>query len=422
MLAQTELQAVAFSAWACMLRNLEDDDVEMMLESTFSIIIQHWSSFDYGTKFLTEDALQYLLKDRARLIRINIINLPSLGPFPELVDVARKLNDLRRPTDVSNAFQIFRRRIRHENSGVVAQVLYELKNFLKDQQAYLQSSAVSEQPDVVIGQLVRAILDACVKFNESHHDIARLSAECIGMIGCLDPNRVETLREQSEMIVVHNFEEAEETVDFVIFLLKEVIVKAFLSATDTAVQGFLSFVMQELLDRIQFKDVCTPIIKHGEKAAQNSAIYRKWLALPESVQTTLTPFLTSRYSLAEMTSQETHYPIFPPDKSGSGKVYNKWLRTFVLDLLLKPFNVNASLVFTPLCRAIRIKDLSVASFLLPYVVLHGIVKGSDQDRQNISSELFAVLNHSVTDNSQVKAEDAQFCIEVSVCGLSVRIF
>ncbi|ESZ94262.1 hypothetical protein SBOR_5330 [Sclerotinia borealis F-4128] len=411
-LAQKDLQASAFSAWSAMLRYLDDADVEWMLESTFVIIIQHWESFDDFTKKAAEEILQYLLQKRAHLIRNKIVNLPSLSQFSQLVDIEHKLNSIRRPTDVSNGFQIFSRRIRHENAGVVAQALFELKDLLQSQQSYLQASAVSEQPDVVVGKLVRSIMDACIKFNESHHDIAKLSGDCIGLIGCLDPNRVEAVRNQREMVVIMNFNDTEETTDFVLFILEEVIVKAFLSATDTSLQSFLSFVMQELLLTVGFADVCAPMLTAGERDS-NNPLCKKWESLPESVQATLTPFLTSMFAVLKMEVSITTYPIFRPDNNQPDRMnkYNNWLKTFVLDLLQKPKNYNAELIFAPLGRAIRIKDLSVASFLLPYLILHLVAEGTDQERDNIGAELLGILEYEPTSTSHIKQEELKLCSE-----------
>ncbi|TGO91177.1 hypothetical protein BPOR_0036g00070 [Botrytis porri] len=411
-LAQKDLQASAFSAWSAMLRYLGDDDVEWMLESTFVTIIQYWESFDDSTKKSAEEILQYLLRERARLIRNRIVELPSLSSLPQLYDIEHKLNTMRRPTDVSNAFHIFSRRIQHETAGVVAQALSELKGLLQEQQSYLQASAVSEQPDVVIGKLVRSIMDACVKFNESHNDIAKLSGECLGLIGCLDPNRVEAVRDQREMVVVMNFHDPEETTDFLLFLLEEVVVKAFLSATDTTLQGFLSFVMQELLSKGGFADVCAPNLRGAHKDP-NNPLCKKWESLPESVRATLTPFLSSMFSVLKMEVPTTTYPIFRPDSSQPNRInkYNNWLKTFVLDLLQKPKNDKAELLFPPLCRAIRIKDLSVASFLLPYLILHVIIEGSDEERKNIGAELLGILEYQPTSSSHVKQEELRLCSE-----------
>lgn len=403
-----------------MLRYLSDEDVECMLESTLVTIIQYWQSFDDPTKKAAKEILQYLLRDRARLIRNKIVSLPSLSKFPELDDIEQKLNGIRRPTDISNAFQIFSRRIRHETAGVVAQALSELKDLLRLHQSYLQASAVSEQPDVVIGNLVRSVLDACVKFNESHHDIAKLSGECIGLIGCLDPNRVEAVRDQREMVVVMNFNEPEETTDFLLFLLQEIIVKAFLSATDTTLQGFLSFVMQDLLFKGGFAEASSQSLRGGEKD-RYKPLFKRWISLPENVQTTLTPFLTSRFSVTKMEFPITTYPIFRPDDTQPNRInkYNHWLKAFVLDLLQKPKNTNAGLIFEPLCRAIRIKDLSIASFLLPYLILHIVAEGSDQEREDIGKELLDILKYEPTSTSHIKQEELKLCSEVSTVALLV---
>jgi len=397
-----------------MLINLEDEDVELMLESTFSSVIQHFKSFDELTRTKAEGTLQYLLKQRSRLIRNTIVNLPSLAQFPQLSDVELQLNKLRTPTDVGNSFQIFSRRVSHENSGVVAQALAELKDYLKLHQTFLQASAVSEQPDAVVGLLVRSILDSCVRFNQSNLDIAQLSAECIGLIGCLDPNRVEAVREHREIVVTSNFHDPGETTDFILFLLEEVIVKAFLSAIDTGVQGFLSFVMQQLLDRCGFSKVCVPIIHNGERGSTQD-IWRKWMKLPGTVRDTLTPFLTSRYSVQERTKlEEIKYPIFHPETMPPDKLYSIWLKKFVMNLLLEPRNENAILIFEPLRRAIRIRDNSVASFLLPYVVLHIVVDGNDEQREQIGQELLRVLKYQITDESRVRRDDLKMCSEVSI--------
>jgi serine/threonine-protein kinase ATR len=409
--AQKELQTSAFSAWATMLTNLEDDDVETMLESTFSTIIQRWDTFDERARECVEATLQYLIKHRARLLRNMLVNLPSLSKFPQLADAEKKLSKMRTPTDVGNTFQIFSRRVGHENSGVVFQALVELKSYLQCHQSFLQASAVSEQPDIVVGQLVRAILDTCVKFNNMHHEIAQVSAECIGLIGCLDPNRVESVREQRELVVVSNFSDHDETLDFVLFVLEECLVPAFLSATDTVLQGFLAFVMQDLLEKCNFKEVCGPIIKHGVKGS-TATHYTKWLALPTTVQDTLTPFLSSKYSLKEINPVKYEYPIFRPDKAPPGRLYGYWVRTLALDLLQKPGEPSSGIIFMPLRRSIRVKDTSIPSFLLPYLVLNNIIEGTDQNREELGQELLEILGYQPPAQSEVRTDDIKLCIEV----------
>lgn len=400
-----------------MLRYLDDEDVEAMLESTFSTVIQHWDNFDDVTQTSTEDILIYLLQERDCIIRNMIMYLPSLSKCSRLSTVENHLQTMRSQIDIANGFQIFGRRLGHESPCVVSQALVELKNYLYINQSFLQASAISEQPDAVISVLVRSILDTCIKFSNSDRQISLLSTECLGIIGCLDPNRVESIRERREMVVISNFDDEDETLDFVIFILQEAIVPAFLSATDTVLQGFMSYVMQELLEICRFKEICTPIIHNGTKDSSHH-VYLKWTSLPSTVQNILTPFLTSKYSLKAMEPISYNYPIFQPGKTEKllsckqYSIYSPWLRKFVLNLLGTPLTKAAKHIFPPLCRAIRIKDLSIASFLLPYLILHVIVAGTDQQRHDIGSELLAVLTYKLPPDSSIPSEDLKLCIEV----------
>lgn len=401
-----------------MLKNLGDDDVEAMLESTFSIVLQHWTTFDKATKDIAHATFEYLLSNRKHLIRNLIVNVPSLSRFEELADIDRELHNLRTPTDPSNALNIFSRRLGNENSIVVYQALIELKDFLGSHQSFLQASAVSEQPDVVVGLLVRSILDICVKFNKTHSKIAELAAECIGLIGCLDPNRVESVRERREMILVSNFQEPGESTDFVLFTLQEILVPAFLSTTDTSLQGFFSFSMQRLLEVVDFRRVCGPIVRSGQRDSVEP-LYLKWLSLPSSIQDTLTPFLSSRYILADLNKPKVEYPIFDRitkrnDRTEAvDRLYGPWLRTLVSDLLSKPFTLHATVIFSALSRAIRIRDTAVARFLLPYLVVHTVLEGSEQNRTELKNELLAVLKFELPEDAgSVRREEWKSCLEV----------
>ncbi|RYP81209.1 hypothetical protein DL769_002101 [Monosporascus sp. CRB-8-3] len=387
-MSDDELRSSAFSCWAAMLLHLEEEDVEVLIQTTFFLISHYWTSFDTATQDLSRDLIETLLNQERAILEDVISKLPSFSHINGLADVEAKLSTLRKPVDNRTAFFLLSERISHENAGVVLQALRELASYLQKQQGYLQASAVSEQPDSVVTTLARALLDCASKYNGVHGEISSLCTQCIGLMGCLDPNRVDTVRAERQIVVRSNFEESSESIDFVVFLLEEVLVKSFLSATDTKLQGYLSYVMQELLERC---DISSAIMLAGTRDAE--PIYRKWLSISEGAREVLTPFLSSRYVLAPMPQQPTEYPIFRP-----GKIYGNWIRTFTLDLLRRPQNGFASLIFEPLCRVIRVKDLSIAEFLLPYLVLH-IVTGENttgEVRNNVLHELLSVLQHELS--------------------------
>ncbi|UQC83200.1 phosphatidylinositol 3 [Colletotrichum lupini] len=395
-LAQDDLREAAFSCWAALLTCLEPEDVEALIETTFFVISHYWPLFSESSRQMAKTLIQKLITEFSDSLNDYITKLPSLGHITELADVEKELNAARPVLDSRTAFALFAERTSHENSGVVLLALTELEVYLRQSGGFLQTSAISQQPDPVVPMLIRALLDCAAKYSAMHQlEIASLCTQCIGLVGCLDSNRVEAPREQQSMVILSNFESADETTDFVLFILGQILVKAFLSTTDTKLQGFLSFAMQELLDRV---DIKAALAMKGTGMRDGGVIYRKWLTLSESDRTVLTPFLTSRYLLTPMNVVPVEYPIFRP-----GKPYGNWMRSFSMDLLGKGQNGHADLIFEPLCRTIKVKDLAVAEFLLPYLVLHVIVghRSTRKDRDNVIGELVGILQHQ-------PAEDAPY--------------
>lgn len=394
-----------------MLTNLGEEDVEALIETTFFIIGEYWPVFDEVSKEKSRSLLRFLLKEFGEILQSAANKLPSLGHIGELSEFWGQLNARRTTMDPRNAFAVFIQRLLHENSGVVQKGLSELSEFLRQHQGYLQTSAISEQPDPVVMELARALLDCASKYNNKNSRVAQLCAECIGMMGCMDSNRLETVREQREFIVASNFKDAEETTNFVAFILEEVLVTSFVSTTDVNLQGFLSYVMQELLARCDFT-AAVANTQQGKTDASTERIYRKWLKMAESVRDVLVPFLTSRYKLAPMAQVSTEYPILR-----AGKSYPNWLRQFTLNLLYKGQNTFSEIIFEPLCRAIRVKDLSVAIFLLPYLVVH-ITLGqaaTKEEQDAVWNELLIVLRQDLPDDaSHREREDRRLCCEVNV--------
>ncbi|KAF4124503.1 serine/threonine-protein kinase ATR [Geosmithia morbida] len=392
-LPQDSLRGEAFVCWSSMITNLEEEDVEALLETTFFIVHRYWTSLDTAGTGVVDKMMRFLLSSYEPSLTRYITKLPSLCGLSGLEDVEAKLNGLRPALAPETAFDIFAQRIRHDSSGVVHLALSELVPYLKANQSALYASVISQRPDSAITTLLRALLDCTSKYNGIQPDISRLCMECLGLVGCLDSNQVETVREQRSIVILSNFEVPEEGTDFSLFVLEEVLVPAFLSATDTRIQGFLSYAMQELLDRCDVKAAC---------AMQNTGmlggndIYRKWTSMPETVREVLTPFLSSRYVLAPLPPVNVEYPIFVP-----GKPYANWLRSLVIDLLRKGQNPVADMIFEPLTRVIRVKDLSPAEFLLPYLLLHVLLgkRSTEDEKRAVLAEIERILAHRPADDA-----------------------
>ncbi len=416
-LTNEELRPTAFHAWGTLIKSLDDDDVVQIVESTFATIIQYWDVFDVRTRKYAQDLVDNIVGKLASWKPTGMGSpglvaeqLPSLAAIPDLARYQTKIDKQKQIKDMRNLYSLYKQRIATGSASVATHALRELADFLRKHQEYLQASAVSEQPDSIIGALIRAILDTNVKFNGSNLEVARLSGECLGLIGALDPNMVENTVDRQNYVALSNFEEWDDTLEFVVHLLQHVLVKAFVSAASTKVQNFLSFTMQDLLFKTGITGAIIPQSRKGSNYSDernSDELNERWNDLPESVRTTLTPFLRSKYKPPISAPVTVSYPVFDSKKS-----FKVWIRSLTRGLLEKPLSPYADSVFPPLALAVKVEDTSVANFVLPYVVLHSVALGSDDDRQNIYMEILAILDFPSSETkSHAELTNLKLCSE-----------
>ncbi|KGO59126.1 PIK-related kinase, FATC [Penicillium expansum] len=386
-----ELCDYAFSAWKTLISSLSEEDLEPIIDQTLAIVIRYWDNLTEESRNRACQLIDHILTNHSSLVRDTFNTMPSLASIPEMATFDAKINDMRAQMDVRSQFLALIRRCQSENATVVEQALMELAPFLSANEEFLHDSVLSEQPDPVIAQLTRSLLDCCVKFSTTSDSITLLSARCLGLVGCLDPNRVETIKEKKDILVLSNFDRMEETVAFILFFLQHVLVDAFLSASNTRAQGFLAWAMQGLLKFCKLNAVLT----QRSRDLQGDEKYQRWMELPESVRNTLTPFLTSTYTVTVVTNHtDVNYPLFSPKLT-----HSEWLRTLVQDLLQTGNGDNAKMVFSISSRVVKGQDISISSFLLPFAVLNRIVGGTVQEQHNLQHELMSVLSHPIPETN-----------------------
>lgn len=422
-----------------MLLNMDEADVPNLLDTTLWVITYHWTCFDDSSKQQAHEVLDAIWETNRHDLVKATASMTTFGHLPDLEKHRERLKELP-GSDFTrqDIFRTFRRRLRHEHPGVIEQVLTELLELLRQHQDYIQAVALTDQPKSFIPGLTRSVLDCAAKYNGWQPGIMRLCAECMGMIGCLDSNRMESNREQKRFIVSYNFEDVKETSDFVCFMLENVLVKAFLSTTDTKFLSRLSWVMQELMAKTGIRIACQT---QGQGHHEN--LYKRWRNFSDITKEVLTPFLSSEFIISSgMNGQETKYPVFNPQKS-----YESWLKTFVLDLLRDPQNQHCQILFPPLCRLIKVQDPCVSEFLLPYVVLHAVIGKtqapsrppdesqmvedengstaaqtldgeikSSERRKKVVAELKTILEYQPPETAtHAEKEEVKLCYEVRTC-------
>jgi serine/threonine-protein kinase ATR len=407
-MADAHLCDQTLHVWTAFLTALEDEEEELegIIEQTFALITQNWDSFSPDTHTHAGKFLLDFVNKHNPLLMGRLDYLPSLASIPMLSKLESEFVRLKEKRDKVALYSAFSRRCNDENAVVVRAALKELIPFLEENQNLLHETAISQKPFSALPALTRSLLDACVRFAEDENDIPVLCARCLGLVGGLDPYKVETVREKKQVVVL-NFERAEEVIDWTSFLLERVLVKVFHSTTNARAQGFLAFVMQELLKFCGY----TSLALHRPRSSQPSPILQRWNQIPEAVRNTLTPFLSSRYTIESnvtRTQEPQEYPIFSEVVS-----HSSWLRAFVFDLLRKAKGDNPQMIFAVLARIIRGQDLSIPTFILPFAVHNIIVTGDEQDTADVGNELLTVLQTEIQLGDQTDATRIKQCSEVS---------
>lgn len=401
---EPELCDEAFAAWATLLETVEEEEAETLVEHTFAMIVQAWESFSDDTRLRAYNLISTLIKKFNGLLKDKILNLPSLGSIPMLSKFESEIAKFKTGAPLTAHFEAFSQRCSDENKVVVEQALLELLPFLESNQNFIHASVMTTQPNAVIPLLTRSLLDASTRFLEVSPRISSLCAECLGIIGCMDPNRIEATRTKHEVMVLSNFDRLDETVGFVAHLLEHVLVKAFHSAVNGKMQNYLAYAMQELLKHCDFKSAV-----QRPRSSQTGPQFERWAAMSDSARSTLMPYFNSRYLFARSTesSIRKEYPIFKPSMT-----HANWLRTFVSDLLERGKGDNAKIFFPVLSRIIRGHDLSIPSFLLPFTVLNVILGGTEEEVENIQSELYSIVSYHLAEFTPEEAENIKQCSEV----------
>ena len=399
-----ELCDKAFEVWTVMISALKEEDMVPLIDQTLAIVIRFWDTFRAETQDRAHGVIADILKNHGSLIREKFTTMPSLAAIPVMAKFENEIGSLKKQMDLKHQFKAYVERCRDENPTVVEQCLSELVGHLRDHQDYVHQTIISEQPDPIVAELCRSLLDCAIKFaSSSNPNIGCLSSQCLGLIGCLDPNRIESVKEKATILVTSNFSKAEEAFDFIMFSIQHVLVKTFLSASNTRSQGFLAWAIQELLKLCQGNIDGTP----RSHTLRSEPFHRHWADLPEDTRNVLTPFLTSRYNLtaASTKGRDCSYPIFQP-----GSTHSDWLRTIVLDLLQKARGENVRLVFEIFSKIINGQDVSIPEFLLPFTALSVIINGTQSETRQLIDEMLHVLGQPLL-GTHTDRENLKLCSE-----------
>lgn len=393
----------AYCTWSTMILSLDDDDIAGLLDQTLALTVQYWPTLNIETQQTAHTTLTQIFSKHKSMLHENIDKLPSVGAIQTLADLGKELDAMRPERDDRDQLLAFVPRISHETMVVVQLALSELLVVLHAKKDFIQRSILREQPDPLIADLIRVILDCAVKFRDDEQ-IVLLSAQCLGSIGCVDGTKIDSIRDKPSMIVLSNLAMSAETTGFLMFFMEHVVVKEYVSASSLRAKTFLGWALQELLKLCQL----SPEITSRSRVGTLSGKDRQWLDLSEETRLVLTPFLTSKLLAPSRKSREPcSYPIYKP-----GISYEEWLTEITLNLLNRGLSQNVAVVFEKCWRIIHFgRGTAVSSFLLPYAALNLLLNGTEQEKAELGKEILWILEQHFQTIEPSRQDSLRQCSE-----------
>ncbi|CAB40165.1 ATR checkpoint kinase Rad3 [Schizosaccharomyces pombe] len=269
----------------------------------------------------------------------------------------------------------------NENEPVCYLGLQKLELFFQAKVDELHDTLNLDISNEVLDQLLRCLLDCCVKYASTNMQISYLAAKNLGELGAIDPSRAKAQHIIKETVVLDNFENGEESLKFILDFMQSQLIPAFLVTTDTKAQGFLAYALQEFLKLGGFKSAVI------NKKKGLTVVTEHWMSLPDLSKRVLIPFLTSKYHLTPIPKIDIRYPIYKENVT-----IHTWMQLFSLKLMEYAHSQNAEKIFGICSKVVKDQEVNIPCFLLPFLVLNVILTESELEVNKVIEEFQLVIN------------------------------
>lgn len=381
---------------------LKFQDIGPYIGAVVAATTSVWAEMAVEERRIARIIISYLLVDNIdHLHSEHLQDVIALDHIPELAKPAAKLAEKRSQWSLRQRLRNLLRRINNENIAIASRSVAELQATISQAWDGFVALAKGDSFDGIITELYRALLSAAGRDGDHCQELRDASLQCMGAVGALDPDRFQSERGATIVLVKGVFTDHEESIDFVMHLVEDVLVGAFRTTHDTKHQGHLAYAIQELL---KFCGFSSKLVSSSGAGSISNKIRQRWAGLPRTLLETITPLLEARFSLGDVPLKQQQYPIYPRTAT-----YREWIQRWTSDLISRMQAIetpddptkekqaiaieDGKIIFGVFRGVLRGQDVTVAHHILPYVVLH-LLTSSDDPKMGarIADEVKAVLS------------------------------
>ncbi|KAF9291903.1 serine/threonine-protein kinase M1 [Mortierella alpina] len=364
------------------------------------------------------ELLQYLIIQSQDALRDVLPDVGSLPNIPEFEEMNRILNASKSQLGLDTQLRRLIQRANNDSSELAEQALVELRGLLMaNETRILSMAAKGGEQSSVVSELIHGLLSGIGRFRGLDAPVPRLCADCLGIIGAVDPAKVSSPGLVTNSQIPTNFNDLEEAKDFVCRLIEVQLVGQTRTIGDIRAESDWAYVLQTLL---AFCGITKDVLesegpfglttrallsqRHSAPSSQNfststpssaglasksamKSARDRWRSFPNHVHEVLELLIDAKYSRSRPSAQPEYIcPLYR-----HARTFKDWLTNWTLALIATVSGQNVSEIFQA-CRHVARNDTSMCLYILPHLVLNVLLDGSDKDKDEVIREMSAVLS------------------------------
>lgn len=404
-MADPEYTDIALTNWYTLLTTLEPADVGPFVASATSAFLVSWPSFSPSARTRAKKCIDYIVLKVGEKLGQYLNDIADMTEIPELAEAQQRLLDLRKNWSPLHRMDVILSRTASNNVMIAIRAMQELKTFLIAHGAFVRTLLTGDIFDPIVTRLMYCLVSAVNRDDAESAKLREITFECIGLLGAIDPDRLEPITGESQLVIEKNFTNEDETITFSLYMLQNVMVDSLRAASDSTYLNTLMYAIQELLKKCGFS---AKLLAGPRNSSTPLRVRNRWNALPKPIMAAVAPYLSSHYTSTAQNEVCECHPLYHVKTS-----YREWIKAWTLCLIGSVVGNEAHRMFFPFKGAIKYsKDAVVASTLLPHLALSVVQTGTEESVGNIRGEILAVLEDQVDPQSTTNADKQGLCAQV----------
>jgi serine/threonine-protein kinase ATR len=233
-----ELRLETLKAWFLFIHTLRYIDTGPFIGPTTAALVTGWVDFKAEERSCAVNIVDTIAGNKPDLLPY-IDDIVGLDSVPQFKAAHRRLFGDRKPSSLTVTIDRLLEKTGDRNIAVSTTSIRELRNILISHSREIYQLSRGDTFSPLMSRIVRSLLSAVTRDSDCE-DLLDIAYDCFGYVGALDPDRFKVIPEDTSMAIVSNFADPDESYEFAVHLIKDLLVGLFRATNDKKNQTHLA--------------------------------------------------------------------------------------------------------------------------------------------------------------------------------------